>query len=187
MLSFVPRLCAQFLIDRFQKVQNAVAWLICMAKKTYLDQPILQLLPWLPLRARIQYNISMLCFNVITGTGPQYLSELLHLYTPSRDLHTSADTRILKILRSNSSLVRDHSHVSVPLSGTIYHTVSAILTRRHHSNRLWKPISCNKVSNLLLLFLWRIFFGANFLLRVCVCVRAFARACMCACVCCLSS
>ena len=114
MLSFVPRLCAQFLIDRFQKVQNAVAWLICMAKKTYLDQPILQLLPWLPIRARIQYNISALCFNVITGTGPQFLSELLHLYTSSRDLSSSADTRILKIPRYSSKAFgqRSFSHVT---------------------------------------------------------------------------
>ena len=44
-------------------------------------QPILQSLHWLPTRSQIQYKICTLCFNVSTGTGPQYLSELLHLYT----------------------------------------------------------------------------------------------------------
>ena len=105
--------CPQFLIDRLQKVQNAAARLICRAKKLDHVQPILQSLHWLPIRARIQYKISTLCFNVITGTGPQYLSELLHLYTPSRDLRSSADTRILKIPRSNSKAFgqRSFSHV----------------------------------------------------------------------------
>ena len=63
---------------------------------------ILKSLHWLPVRARIKYTIWTLCFNVIKSTGPQYLSEFLHLYTPSRDLRSSVDTRILKIPRSDS-------------------------------------------------------------------------------------
>ena len=83
--------CPQFLIDRLQKVQNADARLICRAKQLDHVQPILQSLHWLPIRACIQYKISTLCFSVITCTGPQYLSKLLHLYTPSRDLPSSTD------------------------------------------------------------------------------------------------
>ena len=88
-------------------------WLFCRAKKLDHVQPILQSLYWLLIRARIQYKISTLCFNVITSTGPQYLSELLHLYTPCRDLRSYADTRILKIPRSNSKAFgqRSFSHV----------------------------------------------------------------------------
>ena len=73
-------------------------------------QPILQLLHWLPIKA---YKISTLCSNVITGTGPQYLSELL-LYTPSRDLCSSTDTCVLKIPRSSSKAFgqRSFSHVA---------------------------------------------------------------------------
>ena len=76
-------------------------------------QPILKSLHWLPIRTRIQYKISTLCFNVITGTGPQYRFEPLGLYTPSRDLHSSADTCILKISRSSSKAFgqRSLSHV----------------------------------------------------------------------------
>ena len=36
-------------------------------------------------------------FSAINGTGPAYLSELLHVCTPSRALRSSADTRMLKI------------------------------------------------------------------------------------------
>ena len=38
-----------------------------------------------------------MCFNAINGSGPAYLSELLHVYTPSRALCSSSDTRMLKI------------------------------------------------------------------------------------------
>ena len=35
------------------------------------------------------------------GSAPSYLSELLHLYSPSRSLRSSSDTRMLKIQRFN--------------------------------------------------------------------------------------
>ena len=38
-----------------------------------------------------------MCFSAINGSGPAYLSELLHVYTPSRTLRASSDTRMLKI------------------------------------------------------------------------------------------
>ena len=102
--------CPQFLIDRAKKLDHV--------------QPILQSLHWLPIRARIQYSISTLCFSVITGAGPQYLSELLHLYTPSRDLRSSADTRILKIPRSNSKAFGQRSflHSSLYLERSTIHS-----------------------------------------------------------------
>ena len=86
--------CPLNLIDRMQKVQNAAARLIFKAKKSDHIKPILQSLHWLPIRARIQYKICTTCFNTITGSRPQYLSELLHPYTPSRELRSSADTQV---------------------------------------------------------------------------------------------
>ena len=37
------------------------------------------------------------CFSAITGSGPAYFSELLHVYTPYRTLRSSSDTRMLEI------------------------------------------------------------------------------------------
>ena len=98
---------------------------------------ILKSLHWLPVRARIQYKISTLCFNVITGTGPQYFSELLtcthplEIFIPPQ-IHTFSKFLVL----IPKHLVRDHSHMSVALPGPVYHTVSAILTLRRHLDRL---------------------------------------------------
>ena len=43
------------------------------------------------------YKTTCLCFNAITSSTPAYLSDLLHLYSPSRSLRSSADTHLLKI------------------------------------------------------------------------------------------
>ena len=50
-------------------------------------------------------KISVLLFldlyNAITGSAPSYLSELLHIYSPSRSLSSLSDTHMLKIQRFN--------------------------------------------------------------------------------------
>ena len=52
---------------------------------------------WLPISERIKYKVACMCFSAINGSGPAYLSELLHVYTPSRTLRSSSDTRMLEI------------------------------------------------------------------------------------------
>ena len=38
-----------------------------------------------------------MCFSATNGSGPAYLSEILHVYTPSRTLRSSSDTCMLEI------------------------------------------------------------------------------------------
>ena len=45
----------------------------------------------------IRYKVACMCFSAIIGSGPAYLSELLHVYTTSRTLRSSSDTRMLEI------------------------------------------------------------------------------------------
>ena len=52
---------------------------------------------WLPISEHIKYKVACMCFSAINGSGPAYLSELLHVYTPSHTLRFSSDTHILKI------------------------------------------------------------------------------------------
>ena len=46
---------------------------------------------------QIEHKMSSLCYSSLSGTGPQYLSDLIQMYTSSRCLHSSSDTRILRI------------------------------------------------------------------------------------------
>ena len=82
-LHFGVALSIVYLLDKLQRVQNAAARLVCkLAKKSDHIHPILQTLHWLPGTHCIQYNILTIYFNSISGTYPQYLSELLQPYVP---------------------------------------------------------------------------------------------------------
>jgi hypothetical protein len=84
-----------------QTAQNAAARLIVRSKKREHITPVLHKLHWLPVEQRIKYKICCLVFKVFTGNAPCYLSDLLHTYTPSRTLRSSADTRLLKVVSFN--------------------------------------------------------------------------------------
>ena len=87
-------------IQPMQKVQNTAARLILRAPCHQNCTPLLKQLHWLPISEWIKYKTACMCYNAITGSAPSYLSELLHLYSPSRSLRSSAsDTRMLKIQR----------------------------------------------------------------------------------------
>ena len=99
----------QYLLDKLQKVQNAAARLVCKAKKSDHIHPILATLHWLPVTHRIQYKISTICFKSISGTAPQYLSDLLQPYTPARQLRSASDTRTFVTPRVNTKTFGERS------------------------------------------------------------------------------
>ena len=70
---------------------------ILLAPRHHHSTPLLQKLHWLPISERIKYKVAWLCFHAINGSCPTYLSELLHICTPSRTLRSSSDSRMLKI------------------------------------------------------------------------------------------
>ena len=84
-------------IQPLQKIKNSAARLVLKAPRHHSSTPLLQKLHWLPISERIKYKVACMCFNSINGSAPTYLSELLHVYTPSRTLRSSSDSRMLKI------------------------------------------------------------------------------------------
>ena len=68
------------LIPKIQTVQSCAAHLVVCASSSVHVAPILK---QLPLKTRISYKIACLCFNAINYST---LSDLLHLYSPSRSL-----------------------------------------------------------------------------------------------------
>ena len=88
--------CPLYLIDKLQKLQNSAARLVLRARKRDDIVHLLHTLHWLPIRARIEYKISVLCHNYFSDSSPHYLCSCLSVYTPSRNLRSSLDTRILQ-------------------------------------------------------------------------------------------
>ena len=87
----------QYLIDRLQKVQNNAARLVLRGRRSDHATPLFKSLHWLPISARIQYKILTLTYTSLFDSGPVYLSNLIHTYTPTRTLRSSSDTRTLTI------------------------------------------------------------------------------------------
>ena len=134
-------------------------------------------LHWLPISERIKYKVACMCFSAINGSGPAYLSELLHVYTPSRTLCSSSDTRMLEIQQYKckihgfrtfscfgphiwNSLPQDLRHCST-LSSFKAKLKTFLFSQYFHPNYYQYPVS------------------ATVSVCVCVCVCARALACVC--------
>jgi hypothetical protein len=76
-------------LDRLQRIQNHAARIILRKRKRDHATPLLCKLHWLPIRARISYKLSTLCYRCREGTAPSYLSSLLEDYSPERELRSS--------------------------------------------------------------------------------------------------
>ena len=79
-------------IQPLQKNQNFAARLVLLTPRHNHSTPLPEKQHWLPILERFKHRIACMCFSAINGSGPVYLSELLHVYTPSRTLRSSSET-----------------------------------------------------------------------------------------------
>lgn len=72
-----------------QLVQNAAARLLIGTRKFASITPVLSDLHWLPIKFCIDFKVLLLTFKCLNNLAPDYLTNLLSLYTPSRSLRSS--------------------------------------------------------------------------------------------------
>ena len=104
-------------INKLQRIQNMAARLISLTKKRDHITPILRdKLHWLPVDQRIIFKIDLLTYKLLHGIAPQYLSDLLHLYVPSRALRagTVRPRNNLQIVRSRTKTYGDRHLLLLP-------------------------------------------------------------------------
>ncbi len=80
---------SQSSLSRLQLVQNAAARLLSGTRKYEPVTPILSALHWLPIKYRIDFKILLFVYKALNNLAPQYLTDLLRPYTPSRTLRSS--------------------------------------------------------------------------------------------------
>ena len=85
----------QYLFKRLQGFQNAAARSILRTSRSKNISPLLQNLHWLPVNRRTLHKVAALYHTSLSGSGPQYFSDLTHVYTPARSLCCFSDTCIL--------------------------------------------------------------------------------------------
>ena len=82
-------------IAKLQRIQNSAARLVSHCNKYEHITPVLKSLHWLPIRYRIEYKILLLTFKCIHGQAPQYLSELIIPYVPTRPLRSASQNLLV--------------------------------------------------------------------------------------------
>ena len=75
-------------IKRLQTIQNSAARLVSRTKKYQSISPVLQSLHWLPVHYRIMFKILLLSYQCFHNLAPSYLTELLTIYKPGRNLRS---------------------------------------------------------------------------------------------------
>ena len=65
-------------------------------------KPLLMSLHWLPMEHRIVFKLLVIAHNCLHGKAPEYLSDLLELYKPSRTLRSVDQFLLVKHKTRNS-------------------------------------------------------------------------------------
>jgi hypothetical protein len=81
---------SNMVLHHLQLLQNRAARILSYTSKFNHITPVLRELHWLPVQQRIIFKILLLCYKCQHGLAPSYLSDVIHPYTPARDLRSSS-------------------------------------------------------------------------------------------------
>ena len=77
------------LLKKLQRIQHIAARIVTRSEPFCEIDPVLSKLHWLKVKYRIRYKIVLLAFKCLHGLAPEYLSELIGVYSPQRNLRSS--------------------------------------------------------------------------------------------------
>ncbi|XP_041642854.1 uncharacterized protein LOC121509496, partial [Cheilinus undulatus] len=109
-------------LDRLQYVQNSAARVLTRTRPWQHITPTLIHLHWLPIKSCINYKVLLLTYKSLHALAPQYLSDLLHPYIPSRNLRSS-DTGLLSMPKTKLRTYGDRAFSAA--APTLWNTLPA--------------------------------------------------------------
>ena len=80
----------QTLMSKLQLLQNTAARVITRSKRREHITPILKSLHWLPIKYRVEYKIAVLTYRAQHGHSPDYITDMINVYTPARPLRSES-------------------------------------------------------------------------------------------------
>ena len=83
------------LMVKLQRVQNAAARLVVGAGRYDRVSDHIKNLHWLPVEQRVVFKTAVLTFRCLNDSAPVYLSDLVKLYKPTRDLRSDNSRTIV--------------------------------------------------------------------------------------------
>ena len=96
-------------LQKLQRIQNAMARLICRSKQQEHITPVLKSLHWLPIHMGLIFRLLLLVFKALHNAGPVCLRDWLHVYQPRRSLRSSSQGLLLEIPSSRLKSCGDRS------------------------------------------------------------------------------
>ena len=100
----------KFRLDKLQKVHNSAASLIFKARKQdHVKTPPSKMSLATNLLKNTEQNFNSVQFSTFTETSPVYLSELLAVYHPSRQLRSALTTRTFRVLLTKTRTFGERS------------------------------------------------------------------------------
>ena len=130
-------------ISRLQHMQNTAARVVTLSRKSCHITPILKELHWLPVSQRIVFKRMLIVHKSVNNIASIYISELLKVYTPSRNLRSS-----------NMSLLKEPGVIDLFLSrlwdsGIIFQLNSNLVIVKPDLSQCLKLILCPNFSKMI--------------------------------------
>ena len=85
------------LLSKLQRLLHAAARIVCKVRKYHDIKSSLMSLHWLSIPERIEFKICALVYKCLHGAAPSYLSSVLSIYSPPRQLRSSTLGTLLSI------------------------------------------------------------------------------------------
>ncbi|KAL0153562.1 hypothetical protein M9458_051176 [Cirrhinus mrigala] len=99
--------------------------------------PVLSTLHWLPIKHRIDFKILLITYKALNGLAPQYLSELLSHYSPSRPLRSqNSGNLIIPRISKSTAGGRSFSYLAPKLWNNLPYNVRDADTLCQFKSRL---------------------------------------------------
>ena len=99
-------------LNKLQRIQNAAARLVSLTKKRDHITPVLFQLHWLPVRQRIIFKLLLLTFKTLNGQSPAYISDLVTVYQPQRNLRSASQYLLQESIGRTITYGRSFSRVA---------------------------------------------------------------------------
>ncbi len=115
----------------------AAARVLTRTRKYDHISPVLSTLHWLPTKHRIDFKILLITYKALNGLAPQYLSELLSHYSPSRPLRSqNSGHLIIPRISKSTAGGRSFSYLAPKLWNNLPNTVREADTLCQFKSRL---------------------------------------------------
>ena len=124
------------LINRLQVIQNSAARLIFNCPRSAHATPLLNALHWLPVEKRIMFKVATVIFKCLNGSAPSYLTELIQVHRPIRNLRSRGGNLLVKNRCNNSFGDRAFSNFAPVLWNNLPASVRCIKSLDVFRNKL---------------------------------------------------